>query len=298
MFCTIKYSPASIYVFSLWRREHTPRMDAFSFFLVLYFPSLFFSVAGTVVPRSHGASVESKVCLHSHGSLRWCPLRPGVELGPAQTPALRRTTTAASRSSSSAPPSIMQPVAPSCRALLLSSSLPLPPPLAYSVPVSGSVVRSLIQTLNQPQARQRSASHSHRKDIKPPPVALLCWSDRLNWVLIQFRYIFIIADSYYTRYLQSLWNITIRIYRNFVQNMPDFNAWIVRGGILVMLFQERETLTQKSVVSGSALVSASRCFQSPLKRKGKKKKTRDREREREKSPKSSQQSCKLCFISS
>lgn len=72
--------------------------------------------------------------------------------------------------------------------------------------------------------------HIHR--THKTATRILCyWSDRLNWVLIEFRYIFIIADNHYTRYLQSLWNITIGIYRNFVQNMPDFNAWIV-GSLL------------------------------------------------------------------
>ncbi|KAK5620392.1 hypothetical protein CRENBAI_024616 [Crenichthys baileyi] len=89
-------------------------------------------------------------------------------------PQSAQTTASASRSSSSAPPSIMQPVVPSCSAVRLSSPLPSPPSLAYSIPVLGSVVHSLIQTLNQPRAPQRSALHSHRKDIKPPSVVLLC----------------------------------------------------------------------------------------------------------------------------
>lgn len=72
-----------------------------------------------------------------------------------------------------------------------------------------------------------TSRRTHTGHIKSPPVHSVVWSDRLNRVLIEFRYIFIIADNHYTRYLQSLWNITIGIYRNFVQNMPDFNAWIV-----------------------------------------------------------------------
>lgn len=93
-------------------------------------------------------------------------------------------------------------------------------------------IRSFRHSISRESVSQssRAAARSHRTQ-KTATRVLCYWSDRLNWVLIEFRYIFIIADNHYTRYLQSLWNITIGIYRNFVQNMPDFNAWIV-GSLL------------------------------------------------------------------
>lgn len=64
---------------------------------------------------------------------------------------------------------------------------------------------------------------------------LWSWSDRLSWVLIEFRYIFIIADNHYTRYLKSVWT---GIYINFVQNMTHFKAWNVRSLVRFFFFEE------------------------------------------------------------
>lgn len=138
------------------------------------------------------------------------------------------------RSNSSASPSIMQPIVPSCSPWHLS----IHPYICFSRSSTRSLCRvelfthSFRHSISHEADSQHNHEQPHIHRTHKTATRLLCyWSDRLNWVLIEFRYIFIIADNHYTRYLQSLWNITIGIYRNFVQNMPDFNAWIV-GSLL------------------------------------------------------------------
>lgn len=190
--------------------------------------SCLFSAAGALAPAASGtqlspqsASISMALCVN----VPW-------GLGPAQTPAEPISAPDHHRRGLSLPllclsPSIMQPIVPSCSphiSLFTPTFAALACPLTPRVGFSCSLTHSDTQSAMS----QSSWTTAHSSRTHKTATRVLCyWSDRLNWVLIEFRYIFIIADNHYTRYLQSLWNITIGIYRNFVQNMPDFNAWIV-----------------------------------------------------------------------
>lgn len=205
------------------------RSPSFLSFIFICFLSVF--VAGALAPAASGPQsspqsvpVSTALCVNVPWGRSWhsALLRPQPSPSQPRPPLWPLALT----------PMPLHPLcrksSPAAALTSLRSPLHLLLSLSYSLPASTVLVHSLIRTANQPWTWQSAwpGAHSYRTH-KTATRVLCCWSDRLNWVLIEFRYIFIIADNHYTRYLQSLWNITIGIYRNFVQNMPDFNAWIV-----------------------------------------------------------------------
>lgn len=202
-------------------------------------------------PCSQWAAAESTEWPRICGSL--CinvPRGPAPELGPVQTQAEARIDPptipcSPHRHRSSISPSIMQQFIPAGRSPHVSPFTPwIGFPLAVPLhswfchrgrrALTHSRSESAVNRAVSGGRAGRSHTHTCRTHKNRQQCNSVVWSDRLNRVLIEFRYIFIFADNHYTRYLQSLWNITIGIYRNFVQNMPDFNAWIV--GSLVIRF--------------------------------------------------------------